>query len=502
MIFNKIKEYYLLNYGHMKTNIDFDKLIYRRLDKYLEEEGLITKTQLFSMYEDLLDVRSVNISLLDFKKNILNIVDYKWMEHYRMVPFEETSKTIKLLISDPFDIEKIFLVERIFNKNVEIYISTINEINQFISLISINEGKSVINDNNKIDKILESIIVSALNQNVSDIHFNYDKNKCILYYRIDGILKKFMVIDDETYVKVLNKIKIMSNIDIGSSSYPNDGHFTFEKANVKTDIRVSTMPTLSKERMVLRFLNNNFKNYQLDKLGFNNKQLMDIVSSFKGGGLIFITGPTGSGKTTTLYSMLEYLKSQDKNIMTVEDPIEKKVDGITQIPLNRLDYAVILKNIIRQDPDIIMIGEIRDEETAMLAIKLAQTGHLVLSTIHSQDSIGVIARLENLKVPRYLILDTLRLVISQRLIIKQCNDCIDLPETGCKKCLYTGYKGRMMISEVIKFDKKTKKIISEDNYREILEEVKQEDLFKQIVRELYDDKQITYDELIYNGLTI
>ena len=336
---------------------------------------------------------------------------------------------------------------------------------------------------------------------MSDLHFDIKNNKGQLFFRKDGILFKFMDFDLSLYNKIINKIKLESNLDITLTNKPLDGYWHYIRGKNKIDIRVSMIPTIDGERVVLRLLNYQSKNKSLKELGFTNKQYQDIISCLNGGGIIFLTGPTGSGKTTTLYSILEFIKNHNKNIMTVEDPIEKKVEGISQIPLNSLDYSEILKNIIRQDPDVIMIGEIRDSETAQMAIKLAQTGHLVLTTIHSKDSLGVLLRLENLGLKRYLIHDTIKLIISQRLIRNKCNSCHGISSDNCKDCFGTGYSGRKMIAEVIKIDNVIKEFLEKDNYKHLILKYKQEDLFKNVCKPLLENNNILYEELIQLGLT-
>ena len=500
MISSKIRKFMVLNHPDRVYNLDLGKIVYRRLDRYLYEERIINKDELHQLWCEIFEIKKDHVSYFDINSETINKITLDWIEFYKIIPFSETSKKVKVLTDDPLNLEKIRLVEEIYEKPVDIYCDDITEIEQLISLISLKEQSTIEVDKKKVEKVLESIIISANNHEVSDIHFEVENYKGCLYFRKDGSLIKFIDYDLSFYYKLLIKIKILSNMDITITNSPLDGSWTFNKGKTKIDIRVSTIPTLEGERVVLRLLNYKYKTKKLNELGFTEKQYNDITASLNGGGIIFLTGPTGSGKTTTLYAMLEYIKDQNKNIMTIEDPIERKIEGISQIPLNSLSYVHILKSIIRQDPDVIMIGEIRDLETAQMAIKLAQTGHLILTTIHSKDSLGVLLRLENLGISKYLIVDTLKLVVSQRLLRVKCGDCNGLRNIKCKKCFGTGYYKRILIGEVLKFNNQSKDLLLNDNYKELIMKKMENDLFKNIYKPLLDRKIIEYDELIHSGL--
>lgn len=479
-----------------KININLKNIIYRRLDKYLLQENYINNEEMLNIWRDTFDININDITLFNINPKVINKVSWEIMNLYQVIPFDETSKKIKILMNDPMDIRKIMIFENFFNKTAEIHCRNEEEVKQLINLLAISKN----NYNNKLEKLLDSIIINAYNMNVSDIHFDVNDKKVFLIYRIDGNLKKIMNIDIEIYKQLLTKIKILSNLDITINLYPQDGHYKFLKNKIDIDVRVSTIPTIDGERLVLRLLAENVKIFKLDQLGFSEKQYMDIVSSIYGGGIIFLTGPTGSGKTTTLYAMLEFLRKFNKNIMTIEDPVERKIEGITQIPLNMMSYSTILKSIIRQDPDIIMVGEIRDIETANLVIRMAQTGHLILTTIHTKDSLGVISRLENMGIPKHLITDSIKLIISQRLIKKECEICKKNKTKGCNKCYYTGFSGRKMIAEVIKFDEEINSFLMYDNYKQLIKENKKALLFENVIEEYSTNNKIDNDELILKDI--
>jgi len=306
----------------------------------------------------------------------------------------------------------------------------------------------------------------------SDIHFEVFKNEARIRYRIDGKLIEQYTIEKDNYLELVNKIKIKSNLDITEKRLPQDGRIHYEEF----DIRVSILPTLHGEKIVMRILGRDTAHLSMDKLGMEQKEKELYLEALKASkGIILISGPTGSGKTTTLYASLKLLNKVSSNIVTVEDPIEYTLKGINQVQLREeigLTFTSALKAFLRQDPDIIMLGEIRDSATAEMAIRASLTGHLVLSTIHTNSAIGTISRLIDMGVPAFLIAETLKVSVAQRLVRKLCNSCKQevvlekdeyknqafrqlekhwLPK-GCDQCHYTGYKGRTAIYEVIPID--------------------------------------------------
>ncbi len=325
------------------------------------------------------------------------------------------------------------------------------------------------------DDFLNKLVEQAQIVGSSDIHIESYENKSRIRLRIDGKLVERYVVSKEDYPALINKIKIRSNLDIAEKRLPQDGRMSFENKFSKYDIRVSILPSLYGEKVVLRLLSRNSANIDLKSLGFTSKQYDDYINGINRlSGIVLISGPTGSGKTTTLYATLKVLNKVENNILTIEDPIEYTLEGINQVQLKEsigLNFANALRTFLRQDPDIIMLGEIRDTETAQMAIRAALTGHLVLSTIHTNSAWGTISRLLDMDIPGFLIGDTLNLSVAQRLVRMLCPNCrtkrlihenelvsfIRVPEniqwdynsTGCEKCFHTGYKGRKAIYEVI-----------------------------------------------------
>jgi len=329
-----------------------------------------------------------------------------------------------------------------------------------------------INDSDFINSLIEEADLI----HSSDIHFESYEDHCRVRMRIDGKLIERYVIEKSDYPALVNRIKIISNLDISEKRLPQDGRILFERNNQKFDVRTSVLPTIYGEKIVLRLLTRDQNLLDLKNLGFNSKQYDDYTHSiYSPNGLVLITGPTGSGKSTTLYATLRTLNKEDNNILTIEDPVEYTLGGINQVQLKEdigLTFGNALRTFLRQDPDIIMLGEIRDQDTAQMAIRSSLTGHLLLSTIHTNSAWGSITRLLDMGIHPYLISDTLVACIAQRLVRLLCPHCkqeyqLDnitssalglknqqdfFRPIGCKQCYYTGYLGRRSIYEVIRID--------------------------------------------------
>lgn len=328
------------------------------------------------------------------------------------------------------------------------------------------------------DDFLSSLIAEAKQLRSSDIHIETFEDRARVRIRIDGLLVERYTIAKNEYPSLVNKIKIRANLDIAEKRLPQDGRIFFQHEDLKFDIRVSVLPTLHGEKVVMRLLSNDATTIDIRTLGFNDKQLEDYLEGVrKPHGILLISGPTGSGKTTTLYATLKLLNKETTNIVTVEDPIEYTLEGINQVQLKEsigLSFASALRTFLRQDPDIIMLGEIRDGETAQMAVRAALTGHLVLSTIHTNSAWGTISRLADMGVPPFLVANTLNTSVAQRLVRLLCPHCkreeifrreilprnfqiSELPKTihvpvGCESCFYTGYRGRKAIYEIVPID--------------------------------------------------
>ena len=308
------------------------------------------------------------------------------------------------------------------------------------------------NDNqNSINHFLDLLLMFALEKRSSDIHFESAHEQFIIRFRIDGMLKVFFVFDHTLYPMLSSVIKLRCKLDMTQLRKPLNGRFSLLIHKKRVDFRVSTMPTILGESIVLRVLEDEFEYQNLPMLGLSDNQYDKVLEGIQQTqGLILVTGPTGSGKTTTLYSILHQLNMEEKKIITIEDPIEYQLEGIQQIAVNEafgLSFSAILKDILRQDPDVIMVGEIRDTASLQIALQAALTGHLVLTTLHTNDAISSLFRLFDLQAKPYMVANTLKMIISQRLVLKCCS-CIQ----GCSLCNYSGFNGRIAICEVLGVD--------------------------------------------------
>ncbi|MDO6758571.1 GspE/PulE family protein [Tamlana sp. 2_MG-2023] len=337
------------------------------------------------------------------------------------------------------------------------------------------------------NNFLEDLIFEAKSIGSSDIHFEVYEDEARARLRIDGVLVEKYKVPKEHYLELVNKIKIESNLDITEKRLPQDGRINYENF----DLRVSILPTLHGEKVVMRILGKDASEIDLEDLGFEKEEKEIYLEAVKkSNGIVLISGPTGSGKTTTLYATLKLLNNIKRNIVTVEDPIEYTLKGINQVQLKEdigLTFGAALRSFLRQDPDIIMLGEIRDSETAKMAIRASLTGHLVLSTIHTNSALGTISRLIDMGVPAFYIAETLNVSVAQRLVRRLCNHCKkevrfdenELPKSyemlkllnthfvanGCQECYYTGYRGRRAIYEIVPVTDEVVKGIKKDNHQ-------------------------------------
>jgi len=318
---------------------------------------------------------------------------------------------------------------------------------------SLDAAIDTIEDEAPIINLMNSIFLEAISKNASDIHIETGKTGATVRFRLDGLLVPMQTVQSSVGRALIARLKVLSHLNVLEQRLPQDGRIELRTAHLTLDVRISIVPAALGESVVLRILPDTMLPLSLQELGFTDKQIR-LTEPFLRlpSGLILITGPTGSGKTTTLAAFLHILNKPDVKIISIEDPVEYRIDGVTQIQTNDelgLSFDVLLKRIFRQDPDIIMIGEIRDAKTAELAARAALTGHLVFSTLHTDNAVESVMRLEDLGVPSYLISAVLRGVISQRLIRRVCTEC---GGAGCKACAHTGGKGRIAVAEVFPID--------------------------------------------------
>ena len=439
------------------------------------------------------------IEAMDISPELQQLIrsDLAW--HYRVLPKSQSEDGMSFYIDETSDqlVAKEEL-EALLGESVDLITCAPETIQR-------NLGRYYRNTNSDDEKIsfdsrtdfVDRIIQEANKLGSSDIHIEIFGEKARVRIRIDGNLIQRYSIDKSDYPELVNKIKIRSNLDISEKRLPQDGRIQYEDF----DIRVSILPTLHGEKIVLRILGHDASSISIDKVGFSAEEKQNYLEGIKKpNGIILISGPTGSGKTTTLYATLKLLNQEKRNIVTVEDPVEYTLDGINQVQLKEsigLTFSSALRSFLRQDPDVIMLGEIRDGETAQMAIRAALTGHLVLSTIHTNSAWGTISRLIDMGVPPFLLANTINTSVAQRLVRRLCVKCktvkdlepkdwpmgnssFTVPEqqtvpVGCDECHYTGYKGRLALYEVIPVDQSLAEAIK-GNRHDIEEILKERDI--------------------------
>ncbi len=425
---------------------------------------------------------------------------------YGGIPLELKGEVLTILLANPFRIEEFRQLLSYGGERLEFVISPPTQMQRILDYANNKiQQDIVLTDYSKADtditadeagapvdapivKLCDSILKDAINRGASDIHIEPFEKKVYVRFRIDGKLSKIEELAPHLFPALLARYKIMSELNIAEHRIPQDGKINMDINGMSYDFRVSTIPTIHGEKLVIRIFNRTFSSSDISALGFSDAQKELILSMItRPHGILLLTGPTGSGKSTTLYTFLHYLNNEDTNIITVEDPVENEIEGVNQVQVNTkasLTFAAALRSILRQDPNIIMIGEIRDEETAQIATRAAITGHLVLSSIHTNDASGVVTRLVNMGIPKYLVADSLLGAISQRLVRKLCPKCktarmtsaaemdmlgLDAPAeifdaVGCPYCNGTGYLGRIGVFEIMVLDDEIRSIIMSDEF--------------------------------------
>jgi general secretion pathway protein E len=442
-----------------------------------------------------------DLSTFPFIKGKVRVLPYAFVKKRGIVPLFEEEEALYVAISDPYDLEMLEEVRYLSKKEIKEILAPKSSIESAIEscygqkeeeaslyiqgLEESESSETFVNSEREYDllasetdssvvKVLNMILIEALGQGASDIHFEPVENGLLVRYRIDGVLQMKHTLSKEVQKPLTTRIKVLSQLDIAEHRLPQDGRVKLRMGGREIDFRVSTIPVVFGERVVLRILDRSSVSADLDKLGIPDELLEEIRFFTKcGQGIILVTGPTGSGKSTTLHAMLSEMRSSEVNIMTIEDPVEFKTEGMAQMSVNPkidLTFAKGLRHILRQDPDVIMIGEIRDKETAEIAVQASLTGHLVLSTLHTNDAPSAIARLVDMGVEPYLLSSSLIAVLAQRLVRQICPKCKvaykpteeELKElhntppslvlykgAGCEFCFQTGYKGRVPLYELM-----------------------------------------------------
>ncbi len=505
----------------------------KSLQNYLIEEKIITLNALYESAATYFKVPFISLKNVIIRHDVLMKIPEAIANAHNIIAFDEDKKFLKVATLDPGDLETFNFLKKKLNLDLEVHIATPDDIKDILknyhkSLKSefkyltgdeaeketkgIGKDKKVLQEIAKeapIIKIVDTLLKHAIMEGASDIHIEPEEKDVLVRYRVDGILKNVMTLPKYIQSGVISRIKILSNLKVDEHRLPQDGRFKISSDKYKVSFRVSILPIFDGEKIVMRLLNEKAKMLSLEDLGFQPR-VLDVVKRniSKPHGIILVTGPTGSGKTTTLYTILGMLNTPQVNISTVEDPIEYRMERINQSQISPrigFTFANGLRSLLRQDPDIIMVGEIRDKDTAEIAVHAAMTGHLVLSTIHTNDAATTMPRMARMGVPSFLVASTANLIIAQRLVRRICPDCIQsynldkkaikelskqlnldkLLETlerekiisgskknleellfyrgkGCKKCNNTGYKGRIGIYEALENNEKISDLILEN----------------------------------------
>ncbi len=475
----------------------------KKLGEIFIDRGYITERAFAEVLADQLNLEFIDLYGVEVDFNLMSRYPMSLLKSSMAVPFLEDEEFIHVAVVDPLDYEALELLERqIATKPIKLYLSLKNDINHVFErfeIISITKGlveeikREIATNTYKADseqssvmKLIEQIVKSAVKSNASDIHIEPSAFNVSVRSRIDGVLRENFVFDLEVYNALASRIKILGNLDISEKRKSQDGRFSMKIDDHLYDFRLSTAPTMFGESIVMRILDQQKILLKLRDLGMEDKNLKIFEEILKSPyGIVFVTGPTGSGKTTTLYAALNEIKSIENKMITIEDPIEYQLPLAQQIQINeRIDYsfADALRSILRQDPDIIMVGEVRDSETLNIAVQASLTGHLVFTTLHTNDAPSAITRMIQMDLEPYLIADSLVGVIAQRLVRKICPDCKKeitppqnmlekvkeyLPENykfykgeGCLRCGFSGYSGRTMISEILRVSETISHLIS------------------------------------------
>lgn len=492
----------------------------KKLGEFLIDEGIVTEEQLMQALSRQLNLEMVDLQAQHVNKNVLKLVPVNVLKKNVVFPFdfaEGNINTLRVAMSDPLDIYAQDDIAIVTNYQIQPVVATtrsimlaINkyygqeELTSTLEAYAREKNLSTIEEDMIEEEISDSPIVmlvkemidTAVRQRASDIHIEPMESYIRVRYRIDGALYDRSKYAVNVLSAIIARIKIIGGMDISEKRKPQDGRITQVVDRVEYDIRVSVLPTVYGEKVVMRLNAKMALTRDKKELGLKPYELQQFDTILKNPhGIILVTGPTGSGKSTTLYTALSELNREDVNIITVEDPVEANIDGINQVQVNpkaELTFASALRSILRQDPDIIMIGEIRDRETAEIAVQSSITGHLVVSTLHTNSSAGTITRLEDMGIESYLLADSVVGVIAQRLVRRLCPECKS-PRTasdeekdflgvdrmrpvtiyepcGCKLCDKTGYKGRIGVYEIMKISPRLKSIISRREGAEVIRE--------------------------------
>lgn len=474
-----------------------------KLGDALVREGFVTELQLIEALEMQLGIPRISIYQYQIDQDVIQLVPHHLAKRHQVMPIRKEDNKLFVAMIDPMDyfaIEELRMatgcqivpsivtrdeLQRAIARYYEMQ-SLEEEMGEIVTEEEI-EDTGITDQDSPVVRVVNQIIENAVAQRASDIHFDPQETEVKIRYRVDGVLRTERTVPKNMQNVITARIKIMGNLNITESRIPQDGRFKITVNFKPIDIRLSVLPSVYGEKIVMRILDLSNAINNLDNLGFtdeNVKLFKEMIE--KPNGIVLITGPTGSGKSSTLYATLNRLNSEEVNIITIEDPVEYQLEGVNQVQVNEdvgMTFANGLRSILRQDPDIVMIGEIRDFETAQIAIRASLTGHLVLSTLHTNSAVAALTRLIDMGIEPFLISSSLTGVVAQRLVRRVCRDCGEVVEPttreleifesngvsvktvmrgkGCTSCAMTGYRGRLAIHEVLPIDDRIRQLIME-----------------------------------------
>ena len=501
----------IITRGQLERTLAEQKLHGGRLGVILRNLGYVTEEAIIKVLGKQMGIPHMSLDNVIVEPDIAKMIPETVARRYQAIPLYKKGNVITVAMVDPLNVFAIDDIRRITGSDIQTVVSTERDIlkaidrfysvsssmqeaiKDFASQAAAEEGiedrpialEAKAADETPVIKLVNMMITQAVKDGASDIHVEPDEKATRIRYRVDGILHEVMNPPKHLQSGISSRIKILANLDISEKRAPQDGRFNMNVGEKSLDIRVSTLPTIFGEKVVMRLLNKGAILPSLEEIGFSTAALNKFKKMItKPYGFILVSGPTGSGKTTTLYSALNIINSMEKNIITIEDPVEYQLKLVNQVQINPkagVTFATGLRSILRQDPDIIMVGEVRDKETAVIAIQAALTGHLVFSTLHTNDAPGAIARLVDMGIEPFLIASSLMVVVGQRLVRKVCQKCkraykptaellkeLEISETsditfvegaGCQNCRGTGYSGRIALFEVLIIDEAIRNLI-------------------------------------------
>ncbi len=511
--------------------LEIQKKTKGKLSNVLIEIGAVAdEEELFGFIGKQLNIGALRLSDVELNPEVVKLIPLDIARKFNVIAISRVAKTLIVAISDPnniyvldaikfitgCNIQPVISPEKSIQKAIEAYYKDSSAIDEILKGLE-DEGLEVIESeelpseqdlksqvqDKPLVKLVDGIIMDAIRRNASDIHIETYERRIRVRYRVDGLLQEMAPLPFKYRAAIVSRIKIMADLDISERRLPQDGRIKVKMGDRAIDIRLSVLPTIFGEKVVMRILDPRSLMVDLTKLGFPERGLKEFSHAIRlPYGMILVTGPTGSGKTTTLYSALKQVNTTDVNILTAEDPIEFNFDGINQVQVKPdigLTFASALRSFLRQDPDIIMVGEIRDEETAEIAIRAALTGHLVFSTLHTNDAPSSLNRLLDMNIPNYLVASAVRLLMAQRIVRKICSNCkeeisitsetwemLGIEESqrkdikiyrgrGCTECSNTGYSGRTGIFEVMPITRTLERLIlSKESSQDLKEQALKE----------------------------